>query len=179
MSAAPWSVKGIDPKAREVAKDLARRNGMTLGEWLNTMIMEDGDEDEDSVVPLGRRPHAGQTVDRRSRSRRMDDAYSPNDDVWLRLSASVDGIARRLESSEQRSTAAIQGIDQAVAGIMRQLEGHEVAGKTYGRRIDDIAEELKEGHRRLRHFEHDTGPRTTDALSKVEGSIGGIGSRLY
>ena len=44
-AAAPWSVKGIDPKAREVAKDLARRSGMTLGEWLNSMIME-GDEDE-------------------------------------------------------------------------------------------------------------------------------------
>src|SRR5215212_9873482 len=42
MSAgAPWSVKGIDPKAREVAKDLARRSGMTLGEWLNRVILED------------------------------------------------------------------------------------------------------------------------------------------
>jgi len=39
-AAAPWSVKGIDPKAREVAKDLARRSGMTLGEWLNRMIIE-------------------------------------------------------------------------------------------------------------------------------------------
>src|SRR3954463_14427015 len=38
---APWSVKGIDPKAREVAKDLARRSGMTLGEWLNRVILED------------------------------------------------------------------------------------------------------------------------------------------
>lgn len=47
MSAgAPWSVKGIDPKAREVAKDLARRSGMTLGEWLNSMIMEDEDGQE-------------------------------------------------------------------------------------------------------------------------------------
>jgi localization factor PodJL len=46
MSGAPWSVKGIDPKAREVAKDLARRSGMTLGEWLNRMILEDeGPED--------------------------------------------------------------------------------------------------------------------------------------
>ncbi|MFN7238166.1 MAG: hypothetical protein ACK5VL_10705, partial [Brevundimonas sp.] len=43
-AAAPWSVKGIDPKAREIAKDLARRSGLTLGEWLNTMIL---DEDED------------------------------------------------------------------------------------------------------------------------------------
>ena len=41
-SGAPWSVKGIDPKAREIAKDLARRSGMTLGEWLNQMILDDG-----------------------------------------------------------------------------------------------------------------------------------------
>ena len=40
-ASAPWSVKGIDPKAREIAKDLARRSGMTLGEWLNQVILED------------------------------------------------------------------------------------------------------------------------------------------
>ena len=45
-SGAPWSVKGIDPKAREIAKDLARRQGMTLGEWLNQMIFDDGAEPE-------------------------------------------------------------------------------------------------------------------------------------
>ena len=27
----PQSAKNIDPKAREIAKDLARRSGMTLG----------------------------------------------------------------------------------------------------------------------------------------------------
>ncbi len=42
-AAGPWSVKGIDPKAREIAKDLARRSGMTLGEWLNQMIIEGGE----------------------------------------------------------------------------------------------------------------------------------------
>src|SRR4029079_12807314 len=45
-SGAPWSVKGINPKAREVAKDLARRSGMTLGEWLNRVILEDDGSDE-------------------------------------------------------------------------------------------------------------------------------------
>ena len=43
--ATPWSVKGIDAKAREVAKDLARRSGMTLGEWLNLTILEGGTPD--------------------------------------------------------------------------------------------------------------------------------------
>ncbi len=37
-AAAPWSVKGIDPKAREVAKELARRSGMTLGNGLTELF---------------------------------------------------------------------------------------------------------------------------------------------
>jgi localization factor PodJL len=50
-SGTPWSVKGIDPRARAVAKTAARKEGMTLGEWLNRVILDDG-ETEDS---LGRR----------------------------------------------------------------------------------------------------------------------------
>ncbi len=56
-AAGPWSVKGIDPKAREVAKDLARRSGMTLGEWLNQMIIEGVDADI-APPPAFRRRHA-------------------------------------------------------------------------------------------------------------------------
>ena len=105
-AAAPWSVKGIDPKAREVAKDLARRSGMTLGEWLNTMIMEDGDED-DGVQPVPRRPHASVSIERSGRSRRLDDAYDmaqrgyrdSADDTLHRVAASVDAIAARLEAA--------------------------------------------------------------------------------
>src|SRR5215207_9371999 len=52
MSAgAPWSVKGIDPKAREIAKDLARRQGMTLGEWLNQMIIDGGEPEAPPYEP--------------------------------------------------------------------------------------------------------------------------------
>ena len=36
----PWSVKGIEPEAREAAKLAARRSGMTLGEWLNSVIFD-------------------------------------------------------------------------------------------------------------------------------------------
>lgn len=42
----PWSVKGIDTEMREAAKHAARRSGMTLGEWLNTVIREQADEIE-------------------------------------------------------------------------------------------------------------------------------------
>lgn len=176
-AAAPWSVKGIDPKAREIAKDLARRSGMTLGEWLNSMIMEDGDED-DVVTPLTRRPHAAEMFDRRGRSRRLDDAYGM-DETAHRLTASVDAIAARLEAVERRSTVAITGVDQAVTGLMRKLEGQDAQGKTWGRRIDDIADELREGHKRLRRFEQETGPQTVETFGKVENSLGALAGRLY
>ena len=57
-SGPPWSVKGIDPKAREAAKDLARRSGMTLGEWLNQVILEDTAAEEalPRPQPIDRRP---------------------------------------------------------------------------------------------------------------------------
>lgn len=177
-AAAPWSVKGIEPKAREIAKDLARRSGMTLGEWLNTIIMEDGDDDE-GVVPLSRRPHAADSYERRGRSRRMDDAYGGNDDQLGRLGASIDAIAARLEAAERRSTVAIQGVDQAVSGLVRRLDSQDQSDKSHVRRIDDIAEELREGHRRLRRFEQEVGPQTAETFGKVETTLGALAGRLY
>ena len=47
----PWSVKGINNEAREAAKHAARRSGMTLGEWLNTVIREQADEPEPQKAP--------------------------------------------------------------------------------------------------------------------------------
>ncbi|WP_292098103.1 hypothetical protein [Brevundimonas sp.] len=180
-AAAPWSVKGIEPKAREIAKDLARRSGMTLGEWLNTIIMEDGDDDEGGFTPLSRRPHAADSIDRRGRSRRVDDAYGSgaNEDQLQRLGASIDAIAARLEAAERRSTIAIQGVDQAVSGLVRRLENQDQTGKAYGRRIDDIAEELREGHKRLRRFEQEIGPQTAETFGKVETTMGALAGRLY
>ena len=152
-AAAPWSVKGIDPKAREIAKDLARRSGMTLGEWLNSMSIEDGEEE--GYTPLPRRAHAADSSERRGRSRRMDDAYGgAGEDTLQRVSASVEALAARLEASERRAQVAIQGVDQAVAGLVRRLDEQTVGERAWGRRIDDISEELKEGHKRLRRFEN-------------------------
>lgn len=175
-AAAPWSVKGIDPKAREVAKDLARRSGMTLGEWLNSMIMEDNDDED--VVPLARRPHV-EVNERRGRSRRLEDAYGVSDETVQRLGASIEAIAARLEASERRATVAIQGVDQAVAGLVRRLDGGDAQAQEAGRRIDDIAQELREGHRRLRRFEQETGPQTAEGFAKIETGLGGLASRLY
>lgn len=41
----PWSIKGIDPDARDVAKSAAKRDGLTLGAWMTKMIFQMGQED--------------------------------------------------------------------------------------------------------------------------------------
>jgi len=38
--AVPWSIKGVDFDTREAAKEAARRDGLTLGEWMNRAISE-------------------------------------------------------------------------------------------------------------------------------------------
>nr|WP_183203738.1 tetratricopeptide repeat protein [Brevundimonas lenta] len=152
---------------------------MTLGEWLNSMIIEDAEQDE-GYTPMPRRAHAAESFERRGRTRRLDDAYgSAGEDVWQRLSASVDAIAARLEAAERRSTIAIQGVDQAVTGLVRRLETQDQDGRSSGRRIDDMAEELREGHRRLRKFEQEVGPKTTETFGKVEAGLGALAGRLY
>ncbi|WP_240623317.1 hypothetical protein [Brevundimonas lutea] len=181
MSAAsPWSVKGIDPKAREIAKDLARRSGMTLGDWLNQVILEDGD---DEVIPLPRRGAMDPGHERRGRSRRLDDAYprlnDEREDAYHRLTAQLDALAARLEGAEHRSTLAIAGVDQAVTGIVRRLDGEEEAATEQKARLDEIADELRAGHRRLRQMEDRVGPETEAGFKKVETAIGSVTGRLY
>ena len=47
----PWSVKGIEPEVREAAKHAARKAGMTLGEWLNTVILDQSDDPQPENPP--------------------------------------------------------------------------------------------------------------------------------
>ncbi|HEX5775199.1 MAG TPA: Localization factor PodJS, partial [Caulobacteraceae bacterium] len=88
---APWSVKGIDPRAREVAKDLARREGLTLGEWLNRMIVEQGGEPAE--------PAPGR--------------YAQADpDEPIPLEPSVRGLLGRVERSEREQIAVAARFEQ-------------------------------------------------------------------
>src|SRR6516165_5835350 len=40
MTRVPWHVKGVRPEVREVARDAARRSGLSVGEWLNSLIVD-------------------------------------------------------------------------------------------------------------------------------------------
>ena len=100
MSAgAPWSVKGIDPKAREVAKELARRSGMTLGEWLNRVILEDDVPDE-------------VTAEEQFAGRPRRTSHDPTTDAPRLHAASAGGDASRIAQVLERLTNHIEAAEK-------------------------------------------------------------------
>lgn len=189
-AAAPWSVKGIDPKAREVAKDLARRSGMTLGEWLNRMIIEGegpgadapaadafGGGQDRSPKPYLHIASHGDTPPR------IEIAEHPADEVG-RVAIALDRLTDRIEAAEGRSAAAINGIDQSVRGALSRLALSEreqiaVAARFEGA-VDEIKTEQTRAAERLRRMEAEAvGPRSAEALRALEGALGKVAGHLY
>lgn len=183
---APWSVKGIDPKAREIAKDLARRSGMTLGEWLNRMIVEG----EAPAAPDLSAEHAFDPVDagpivvgRESAAPRYEIPNHPADEVG-KVADAIERLTARIEAAEQRSTLAISGIDQSVRGALARLEAAEreqvaVAARFEGA-LDDIRTEAGRTGDRLRRVEQEAaGPRSAEALRSLEGMLGKVAGQFY
>jgi localization factor PodJL len=44
-SGGPWNLRDLRPEAREAAREAARRSGMSVGEWLNSVIQQSDDDD--------------------------------------------------------------------------------------------------------------------------------------
>jgi localization factor PodJL len=169
---APWSVKGIDPKAREIAKGLARRSGMTLGEWLNQMILDDG-APEELPSRAANEPHYS----------RFEAPDHPGDDA-LRAADALDRLSARIEAAEHRATLAISGIDQSVVGIITRLDQAEreqtaVAARFEGA-VADIASEQGVVSERLRRIEQEApGQRSVEAVRSMESALAKVASHLY
>lgn len=105
---APWSVKGIEPQARETAKSAARRAGMTLGEWLNQIILETGVNEAPVADPM----------------RAPDDWMLETGAAlpWTRPIEEMSAeVTARLAASEAENTALLGSIEAAIGGISRRL----------------------------------------------------------
>lgn len=178
---APWSVKGIDPEAREIAKDLARRSGMSLTDWINELVAED-----DVVSPTGRPviedPLFIETP-RRDAPSRYEAVRHPADEV-SKVADAIERLTARIEAAEQRSTLAITGIDQSVRGALSRLEVSQREHIAVAARFEGAFEELRTEQQktleRLERVETEAvGPRSAEALRALEGSIGRVAAQVY
>ncbi|WP_332772209.1 peptidoglycan-binding protein [Phenylobacterium sp.] len=195
-SATPWSVKGIDPKAREVAKDLARRSGMTLGEWLNRMILEDvedgGPEEITSQAYFTQRPErayfetprAAEPAPRAPPSR-FEAPQHPADEIG-RIGMALDRLSGKLEQGggHPRIDPAPTATELAVREALVRLEVAERENIAVAARFEGAVQEARGEQarlaERLRRIELEaSGPRSAEALRSLEAALGKVATHLY
>jgi localization factor PodJL len=187
-AAAPWSVKGIDPKAREVAKELARRSGMTLGEWLNRIILEDEmPEEVTSEEHFTARPFRAAIEAPKSYMPSSPIIGRPdfgrNDDL-SRIAIALDRLTDRIEDSETRTGLAISGVEHSVRHAMARIETAEREHVAIAARVDTAAEQLAaeqaRAAERLRLVEAEMiGPRSLEAMRALEDSVTRVAGEVF
>ncbi|MEL6724944.1 MAG: peptidoglycan-binding protein [Pseudomonadota bacterium] len=152
-----WSVKGVDDRARAVAKEKARLKGITLGDYINNLLLEGHSE-------------AGPR-----------DYFEP---VSTPRPGALDGLAQRIEAVEARSTLAITGIDQSVLGLLARLENTENSTSAMAAEVERMIDELRETHEDLQSkvgvLETDeSGQQSLEAMKALEDALGKLASHVY
>jgi localization factor PodJL len=135
----PWSVKGIEPEMREAAKDAARRSGMTLGEWLNSMISEQADDRPVGVpsVRMSRPQRAENTreentirlediAEQLARIARREQDTAPGRNAYTNPNRDADNdtlarILNRVESNERQTVEAFSAVNERLTVVGRQI----------------------------------------------------------
>jgi len=129
----PWSVKGIDTEAREAAKHAARRSGMTLGEWLNTVIREQADDIEPQK-PVARNA----VLDIQSKLDHL------SEQLTRMARQDQDTTAGRYYERSRPASA-----DQSLADILARVEaGERHAAENFahfGDRLETLSDKLSKG----------------------------------
>lgn len=184
----PWSVKGIDQRARNAARQAARERGITLGEYLNTLLMVD---DAPAPPPFTAAPEPFAAAPEPYAAPPESHAppqYPPQPyqrDAFSGRTAtqSLDQLTRRIEAAEARSTLAITGIDQSVLGLLARLERSEESNAALAAHVDTVLDDISTTHDTLqdkvRTLESDdTQNRNLETLQTLEQALGELASHV-
>lgn len=124
----PWSIKGIEPEAREAAKMSARRAGVPLGVWLSATIRKAASEllrsggssqaNREAPAPTPNfdiNGTPGETPESPNGAR----PPAPTTEAVLQ---SINRLAAKLEASEQRTTETLAPLAEKVRNLSDQIE---------------------------------------------------------
>src|SRR5262249_51274437 len=103
-----WSVKGIDPKVREAAREAAARQGMTLGEYLNQALAGHETQPSASVPSMTPAPPRARTrFSQLAAEAEDEDDWSISGPSAMPRNSDPVRLAQRLESIERRTQLAV------------------------------------------------------------------------
>lgn len=165
-----WSVKGVDDRARAVAKEKARLKGVTLGDYINNLLLEGHSEAGPRDLPYA--PYSsGHPV-----------SHGPS--AGSSHPGALDSLAQRIEAVEARSTLAITGIDQSVLGMLARLEGTENSSAAMAAEVEAMVDELRETHETLVEKvdaleADDSGAKGLAAMKALEDALSKLATHVY
>src|SRR5262245_21824104 len=101
----PWNVAGIPPEAREAARAAARREGLSVGEWLTRRILRSfsdlGEEAPATMADSWNIPPGLSRRDTEEMLAHVTRSESTSSDLARRIEDQLRGVTRRLDSAER------------------------------------------------------------------------------
>ncbi|HMM14466.1 MAG TPA: peptidoglycan-binding protein [Parvibaculum sp.] len=182
-SGVPWSVKGIEPEAREAAKQAAHRAGVTLGAWLNQIIMDAGTDEvgKPTGEPRSAQPQSGFAQPAFHQPVPQISAGPAQIDMTPVAEAMRD-IVQRVETSERRTADLARRLEQSVGQLAERLEYSERAMEQSSEAgmIDPLERRIQQLAERLEETERSRGARRPDdkAIQTLEKAVTAVVDHL-
>ncbi len=183
----PWNVAGIPPEAREAARAAARREGLSVGEWLTRRILRTFSElgslaapereawREPAAPAYREAPAQAASRDTENMLASVSRSESETQNAYKRIEEQLRGVGRRLEATERSQTENSGAMSKAATEIniakreqaqaFDQLGGHVVGLTDRLTRVEQQAanDGLKEAVRGL----HQGLSRLADQISQT------------
>jgi len=166
----PWNVAGIPPEAREAARAAARREGLSVGEWLTRRILRSFSDLGDDAAPFGAPSFGaggGAPIDSwglpQSAAARRDSeemlarvsrSEAESTDSWRRIEEQLRGVARRLDSSERSQSENNRVLSRTAAEM-------NIAAREQSQVFDQMSQTIVAIGERLERLERD---KATDGV---------------
>jgi localization factor PodJL len=146
ITSSPWSVKGIDPEARQAAKLAARKAGLTLGAWLNqTIRAAAADQLKHGFVP---RPIDGAGAgDGSNGAAAGGSTGQPPAPTMQAIFESIKKLSQRIDETEEKTGQVIEPviarIDDIAADLARVKSAPPPGGASAAQAIAPVAREVE------------------------------------
>ena len=160
----PWNVAGIPSEAREAARAAARREGLSVGEWMTRRILRSFSDTQDDITPAREQwssngggyaassNNGGFAAEPRATAQRRDTedmlarvarSETESNDVYRRIEEQLRSVARRLESAERNQTENNRAMSKAAAEINVAAREQAVAFDQLGGSVMGLADRLE------------------------------------
>lgn len=161
MSQGPRSVKGIDQRARQAARERAQEDGATIGQHINDLLLHE--------------PGAAATA-------RSTGTASKAADL-RRLANRIDELSGRLDGVQSHSTRALSGVDKSILGVVGRFEQSGRAQAAALEQVAHVVRRIERSQQSLQKRVDDAGAtekleETERALLELKGALLRLGDRV-